>query len=229
MCWLSITCWLKYDGGMGTVGRGIPKGDRRVRRTHGALQQTLIELIREQDLSEISVADVAERAGVNRSTFYDHYRDVHELAEAACTTMIDELIQSLPSLGPDTADEVKDGSQSLLAFFTNFADYAALYRCLLGPQGSARVIDHVRRRLTAAVHFAARRAAARDGAVSVDGPSMEMPHDAPAAFSAGALMGVAVDWLQRGCPRTPAEMATLTWPLLTAYDHVQDGARRNGA
>ncbi|MFI7134164.1 TetR-like C-terminal domain-containing protein [Nonomuraea sp. NPDC050153] len=36
----------------------------------------------------------------------------------------------------------------------------------------------------------------------------------PAAFTAGALLGVATDWLERGCPRTPAEMAALTWPLL---------------
>jgi hypothetical protein len=33
----------------------------------------------------------------------------------------------------------------------------------------------------------------------------------------GALIGVATDWLHRGCPRTPAEMADLTWPLLTRH------------
>jgi len=38
----------------------------------------------------------------------------------------------------------------------------------------------------------------------------------PAAFVAGALLGVAADWLQRGCPRTPLQMTTLTKPLLVA-------------
>jgi hypothetical protein len=30
----------------------------------------------------------------------------------------------------------------------------------------------------------------------------------PAAFVARALIAVATDWLQRGCPGTPAEMTT---------------------
>nr|WP_232794129.1 TetR/AcrR family transcriptional regulator [Pseudofrankia saprophytica] len=195
-------------------------GDRRVRRTHAALQQTLIRLVEEQDLSQISVADVAERAGVSRSTFYDHYRDVHELAEAACTAMIDDLIESLPVLGPGSTDQSEDGTRSLLAFFVNLAEHAGLYRSLLGPQGSARVIDHIRRRIAAAVHLAVHRAATGDAPPEHTTSSIDIPPSVPAAFSAGALIGVATDWLQRGCPQTPAEMAAQTWPLLTAYDHV---------
>src|SRR6266496_4941703 len=73
-------------------------GDRRVRRTRASLQRALIELVAEQDLSEIGVADVVDRADVSRSTFYDHYRDVHELAEAACASMIDDLLASLTTV-----------------------------------------------------------------------------------------------------------------------------------
>ncbi|MGJ6969766.1 TetR/AcrR family transcriptional regulator [Streptosporangium sp. G11] len=111
---------------------------------------------------QTSVADVADRAGVSRSTFYDHYRDVHELAEAARTAMIDDLIESLPGPGPDSADAAQDATQSLLAFFANLAEHAGFYRSLLGPQGSARVIDHVRRRITAAAHTAVRQAGTGD-------------------------------------------------------------------
>ncbi|MER7128334.1 TetR/AcrR family transcriptional regulator [Streptosporangium saharense] len=183
-----------------------PLGDRRVRRTQKALQRALIELVEEQDLSRLSVADVAERAGVSRSTFYDHYRDVHELAEAACTVMVDELIGAVPGPG---ADATRDAPGRLLAFFTTLAEHAGLYRALLGPSGSARVIAHIRRRATAAGYAGARQAAG-EGAPDGD------PHDVPAAFAAGALVGVAADWLERGCPRTPAEMADLTWPLFVA-------------
>jgi AcrR family transcriptional regulator len=200
-----------------TRGGNTPTGDRRVRRTHAALQQTLIQLVEEKDLGQISVADVAEQAGVSRSTFYDHYRDVHELAEAACTAMIDDLIESLPT-GPDWADQ--DETHSLLAFFTNLAEYAGLYRSLLGPQGSARVIDHIRRRTTAAVHVAVRQATTGDAPQDHTTMPMDIPHDVPAAFTAGALIGVAADWLQRGCPQTPDEMAALTWPLLRAHFHA---------
>jgi hypothetical protein len=49
-----------------------------------------------------------------------------------------------------------------------------------------------------------------------DTGSPEFPIDVPAAFVAGALIGVAADWLQRGCPRTPLQMTILTKPLLVA-------------
>ncbi|MEV4014122.1 TetR/AcrR family transcriptional regulator C-terminal domain-containing protein [Nonomuraea angiospora] len=195
-----------------TRDRKSDLSDPRVRRTQAALQRTLIDLVQDGDLSRISVADVAERAGVSRSTFYDHYRDVHELAEAACTTMIDDLIEAIPDPGvrdvPDTAPD------TLLTFFSHLDEHAGLYRSVLGPQGSARVINHVRRHATVAAYVGARRAATGDDAPT--DYTAQTPHDVPAAFTAGALIGVATDWLQHGCPRSPAEMAALTRPLLMA-------------
>lgn len=198
---------------MPTTRQNPPAGDRRVRRTHAALQGALIKLVEEQELGQVSVADVAEQAGVNRTTFYDHYRDVHELAEAACTSTIDTLIESLPALDSASADPTADPARSLVAFFENLAEHAGLYRSLLGPQGSARVIDHIRSRLYSSVHVTVRLNA---GVAPDDVSSTAIPHDVPAAFTAGALLGVATDWLQRDRPRTPTEMAELTWPLLVA-------------
>jgi AcrR family transcriptional regulator len=198
---------------------GAVPGDRRVRRSLAALQRALIGLVEERDLSQISVADVVDRAEVNRSTFYAHYRDVHELAEAACTSMIDDLIEAVLALDPTRAKSsgsTEDPDPSLTAFFAHFAEHAGLYRSLLGSTGSARVIEHVRLRTMAAARSSG-QLCATDGAGPPDvaDPS-GLPHDVPAAFVAGALIGVATDWLQRGCPRTPAEMTILTKPLLQA-------------
>lgn len=192
-----------------------PSVDPRVRRTHAMLQRALIALVDEQDLPRISVADVAEHAGVSRSTFYDHYRDVHELAEAASTAMIDDVIDSLPSPGDPFSGPEREQTEALRDFFANFAAHANLYRRLLGPQGSARVMDHIRRRTTAGIHFIMHPQDAADDAVGTS-DAADTPHDVSAAFGAGALIGVAIDWLQRGCPGTPEEMAASTSPLFTA-------------
>ena len=195
-----------------------PPVDRRVRRTQATLQRALIGLVQERDLSQITVADVAGRADVSRSTFYDHYTDVHELAEAACTSMLDDLFGfalALDTARARPADLKGDPDPALTAFFTHFAEHAGLYRSLLGPAGSARVIEHVRRRTTAAAHYSGRLTPA-GGTPPPDTGSPEFPLDVPAAFVAGALIGVAADWLQRGCPRTPLQMTILTKPLLVA-------------
>jgi AcrR family transcriptional regulator len=199
-------------------GSSAPTGDRRVRRTRATLQRALIDLVQEQDLSQINIADVADRADVSRSTFYDHYRDVHELAEAACTSMLDDMFRSVLAIYATRAhssDLSEDPDPALTAFFTHFAQHAGLYRSLLGPTGSARVIEHVRRRTTAAFHYG--RLALADGTPPPDtADAPDFPLDVPAAFVAGALLGVATDWLQRGCPRTPLEMTILIKPQLAA-------------
>jgi AcrR family transcriptional regulator len=195
-----------------------PPGDRRVRRTLATLQRALIDLVQEQDLSQITVADVADRADVSRSTFYDHYRDVHELAEVACTSMLDDMFRSVLAIyaarGHPTGP-AEDPDPALTAFFSHFAEHASLYRSLLGPTGSARVIEHVRRRTTAAFHYG-RLALAGDTPPPDTADSPDFTFDAPAAFVAGALLSVATDWLQRGCPLTPPELTMLTEPLLNA-------------
>src|SRR5262250_2755436 len=166
-----------------TKDSSAPPGDRRVRRTQATLQRALIGLVGERDLSQITVADVADRADVSRSTFYDHYQDVHELAEAACTSMLDDmfgfvLALDTPRAHPD--DPPEDPDPALTAFFAHFAEHAGLYRSLLGPAGSARVIEHVRRRTTAAAHYSGRLAPTGDTPPqTADSP--DFPLDVPAA------------------------------------------------
>ncbi|WP_344871811.1 TetR/AcrR family transcriptional regulator [Nonomuraea antimicrobica] len=202
-------------------GGSNPSGDRRVRRTQAALARALLQLVEKQDLPRITVADVAERAGVSRSTFYDHYRDVHELAEVACTAMIDRLIEAIPTPRTVTPELGPDAIRSLEGFFASLAEHAGLYRALLGPQGSARVADHIRRRMTGVIHERLSEAVGEQGEQGEHaGLPPDLPPDVPAAFTAGALIGVASDWLERGCPRSPAEMAALTWPLIGALYRI---------
>ncbi|WP_188189799.1 TetR/AcrR family transcriptional regulator [Nonomuraea sp. SYSU D8015] len=212
-----------------TKASNTSSGDRRVRRTRAALARALIHLVEEQDLSRISVSDVAEGAGVSRSAFYDHYRDVHELAEAACTALIDGLIESLPSPGPDSPDLAREAIESLEVFYSTLAEHAGLFRALLGPQGSARVIDHIRRRIVASIHDRQQQATAGDRPGTARALA-DAANDVPAAFTAGAVIGVATDWLLRGCPEPPAEMAAVTWPLLNALYRVDayENGRRDG-
>ncbi|WP_328846307.1 TetR/AcrR family transcriptional regulator [Streptomyces sp. NBC_00258] len=205
--------------------------DPRTRRSRSALETALRELIAERDLSQISVSDITKRAGVNRSTFYEHYTDVHDLAAAACTTVFDELVAAGPAAVPPATPDGGPPDNPLPDLFAHVAEHAPLYRALLGDDGSARVINHLLQRMTVTAHI--RRNPAQDtgpyeadGAVLADGavqPSPladdpvapgSTPHDPAAGFVAGAVLGSVVDWLRHGCPGTPEEMGAALWPLL---------------
>lgn len=55
------------------------KMDPRVKRTRALLQQALMKLIKEKPFDRITVQDIANRAELNRATFYAHFEDKHGL------------------------------------------------------------------------------------------------------------------------------------------------------
>lgn len=52
---------------------------RRVKMTKMLLKQSLIELMHEKSIHEISIKDICLGADINRSTFYRHYNTQYEL------------------------------------------------------------------------------------------------------------------------------------------------------
>ena len=53
--------------------------DRRAKMTRELLKQSLIELMKNKPIHEISIKKICETADVNRSTFYHHYNSQYEL------------------------------------------------------------------------------------------------------------------------------------------------------
>ena len=55
------------------------RSDPRINRTDQALAQAIVELAAQQPVSRITVADLANQAGVTRATFYNRYSSPLEL------------------------------------------------------------------------------------------------------------------------------------------------------
>ena len=53
--------------------------------TRKAIKETFITLLEERPLSEITVKDIVETCGINRNSFYYHFRDIPAL--------IDEIVK----------------------------------------------------------------------------------------------------------------------------------------
>ena len=59
-----------------------PRVDPRVTRTRKLIRDALTALLAEKSFEAITVQDVAERATINRATFYAHYTDKFALLDA---------------------------------------------------------------------------------------------------------------------------------------------------
>lgn len=65
------------------------------------MDEAFLELLEEKDFAYITVKEICEKAGVNRSTFYLHYETVNELLAESTRYIIDQFIVAMPH---DTAE-----------------------------------------------------------------------------------------------------------------------------
>ncbi len=56
------------------------KNNKRRQQTRERIESVLMELLQNQELSQITVSDICKGAGINRSTFYANYDDIYDLA-----------------------------------------------------------------------------------------------------------------------------------------------------
>lgn len=70
---------------------GGPSVDPRVRRTRAALQAALMALLREKDWNEISTSEICRRAGIARSSLYEHFNGKADILDEIFATHLAEV------------------------------------------------------------------------------------------------------------------------------------------
>src|SRR3954447_314289 len=110
-----------------TVQDDDARVDPRVLRTRRLLQDALLSLAREQSLDEISVADIADRATVNRSTFYQHYPDKETLLADALDAQAALAGADLSGMDPESGPDV-DPPEIFVRYAQHVTENVELYR-----------------------------------------------------------------------------------------------------
>lgn len=69
--------------------------DKRNQRSRAALRRALVALMKQKPLNKISIKELCEEAGVNRSTFYGSYSDVYQLLKEVHEELFQRMHASL--------------------------------------------------------------------------------------------------------------------------------------
>ena len=109
------------------------KEEKRKRLSVELLKRALIELLLKKDISKISIKELCETAGINRSTFYTYYDTQYLLLEEIQDEVLNELIVCFKDLKPETGlQEVIESTQKILRYVEHNID---CFRALLGVHG----------------------------------------------------------------------------------------------
>lgn len=185
--------------------------DPRILRTQESLQYALLELCRTEDFATLSISSIVDAAGVNRSTFYQHYADKETLLADALDAFVSEAQAQLDAASADGSDN--DGGVELhprdliLRYFVHVRENVALYKTVLSSSGPPVIVE----RLISRVSALAERGLVDQPAVA----SGKMPVNIAAASLAGSFVGILREWINMS-PLPTAEQATdWAWAVLT--------------
>jgi AcrR family transcriptional regulator len=194
-----------------TVSASHPE-DRRIQRSKRMLRDTLAQLIEERGLDGFSVGDLTERAGLNRGTFYAHFRDKDDLLQSLEEEVFDSLCILRVKVKAITLAEflaaVHDGipPRACVELFEILSEHGTLLRALLGQGGDAsfqaQLRDHACTDIVRGVLY--------EKYTRNSTPLVEYY----IAYYASAMLGLIQRWVQRDMRETPDEMARILLTIM---------------
>ena len=156
--------------------------------TKKALATALQELMQEKSLSKISVGDICQRCGMNRKSFYYHFKDKYDLVNWIFYTEFFDLIHT----------DTSQGWELLLQLCEYFAAHQKFYQNALEIRGQNSFYEYF-----------------GDVLASVISENLESLflegeyHDFYVALFVDAFRAVILRWLVEGCKIPAKEFVTL--------------------
>lgn len=99
----------------------MKKEDQRIKVTKILIKEALSKLLQEKGFDKISIKELCELAGINRGTFYSHYKDLNELQNKIYDEFLDSFQNAfLPNL--NNANKATLTSEEMILSILSFLE-----------------------------------------------------------------------------------------------------------
>ena len=115
-------------------------------RSRRLIRQAYTALLREKDLSKVTVTDIVKRADINRATFYAHYPDVRGVTEEIENEIIAKMLDMLKEF--EFKDFFRNPAPLLLELSRSLEEDADFYRILIKANGSEIFMEKLKKCFT---------------------------------------------------------------------------------
>ncbi len=177
--------------------------DRRVRRTLTNLRASMTKLIQEKPLNEITVKEVAERADINRATFYLHYKDVYDMLARIENEMFEEFNEVVYA---HPASELTDDKMVILTdIFSFIKKNEDMCRALLSENGDISFLNKLKSVI---------RDKCYDDWEELYMREKSEDYEAYYMFIISGSIGLIQYWLKSGLEESPEKMASLAHDMI---------------
>ncbi len=160
--------------------------------TKYALVESLKQLLLTKPLNKITISDITDGCGVNRMTFYYHFRDIYDMIDWA----LDEDVARIMSNRQTSADWQEALEEAMKLVRENKLMAMNVYRSI----GLERVENYINRVFREVISCRVEEQARK---TSVSAEDCKFISD----FYVHAVSGIAIDWIANGMKDDPGELA----------------------
>ncbi|KWX69899.1 TetR/AcrR family transcriptional regulator [Paenibacillus jilunlii] len=181
------------------------EADPRVIRTRRLLQDAFAALLQEKDFESITVRDIAERATVNRTTFYAHFVDKFEMLETklmeSFMTIINRRISGHEVLNEETIQSIFLG---VCDFHMGLSTMCKRRYTSLGPVFENQIKEKIQTILLSFI----------DKDKMQSSPNAQFLINTASILLSWGMYGAAYVWNNEGCLISAEAFVKQTMPLL---------------
>lgn len=118
--------------------------------TAARMDEAFLELIEKKDFAYITVKEICEKAGVNRSTFYLHYETVSDLLAESAQYIIDQFVEFMPYDTPEFLGKLQSRPlkelylltpEYLMPYLTYIKEHRRIFRTTVEQAAALRMDD----------------------------------------------------------------------------------------
>ena len=188
----------------------MKRTDIRYLRTEKMIFDALTDLLSEKPYDKITVQDIADRAMINRATFYAHYADKDELYHFIITHILEELSEMIDKAQATTPNsvEVKKAEKMLYSYYNNLKKHSTIAK-IVSKSSSREELQH---------NFARLLHEKYDDLfdkVQVTEAGMPVPTDFIVAYLASIFVGTLLWWIESDFDMDSRDLARLVIELIS--------------
>ncbi|REJ07517.1 TetR/AcrR family transcriptional regulator [Halobacillus trueperi] len=172
------------------------KLDRRKKYTRKVLKESLISLLAEKPISDITVKELCALADINRSTFYTHYSDHYDLLSKIEEEITEDMNRYLHSYNYEHEEESIQMTEKILEYvIENKLMFQTLLNKEAAPTFEKRMMDLTR------------------GFMRNNWMDEHMPNKHESEYLSSFVISGAIhvikDWIEKDMDQSPREMAVM--------------------
>lgn len=100
------------------------KTNQRITLTKRLLKESLALLLHKKELSKITISELCENAGINRSTFYKHFGSQYDVMREIEDDMLADISKLFDGLSEITEDNIRTFTEKICDYLQKNKEYA---------------------------------------------------------------------------------------------------------